>query len=154
MGESSGRTGGCLCGAVRYRMASEPFDAGYCHCRMCQRFSGAPAMVFASIAREDLIFERGEPVRSRSSDLGERWFCAECGSSLAMWVSYSPGTIDVAVTSLDELIDLPPQFHIWRESRVGWFDTIDALPRHEQSRPATMTRCPELASIARAALTD
>ena len=44
-----GLTGGCMCGAVRYELKSEPFDCGWCHCRTCQLNSGAPAMVFASV---------------------------------------------------------------------------------------------------------
>ncbi|HEX6636422.1 MAG TPA: hypothetical protein VF033_02095 [Steroidobacteraceae bacterium] len=39
---SAGLEGGCACGAVRYRLASAPFDAGYCHCEVCRRSSGAP----------------------------------------------------------------------------------------------------------------
>lgn len=147
------RRGGCLCGAIRYRLASELTDAGYCHCRMCQRFSGAPVMAFASVPRGDFILERGEPVRRRSSDLGERWFCQGCGSSLAMWVHYAPDMIDIALANLDDPIDVPPQFHIWRQSRIGWFDTIDALPRHERARPETMKHCPELARGAQPAMT-
>lgn len=144
------RTGGCLCGAIRYRLLSEPFDAGYCHCRMCQLFSGAPVMAFASVPRCDLVLEKGRPARRRSSELGERWFCRDCGSSLAMVVRYQADQIDFAIATLDDPIDLPPSFHIWRESRVGWFDTIDALPRHERARPRTMTRCPEIARGAEA----
>lgn len=129
------RTGGCLCGAIRYRLTSEPVDPGYCHCRMCQRFSGAPVMAFASVPLAGFRIEHGKPVRARSSEAGERWFCGDCGSSLAMWVSHAPDMVDFAMTSLDDPTWLPPAFHIWRESRVGWFDTIDALPRHERARP-------------------
>ena len=46
---SDDRVGGCLCGAVRYRLTSAPFDTGYCHCRMCQRTAGAPVMVFSTV---------------------------------------------------------------------------------------------------------
>jgi len=139
------RTGGCLCSAIRYRLRSQPFDAGYCHCRMCQLASGAPVMAFASVPRGDLLIERGDPVRRRSSDLGERWFCGDCGTSLAMAVSYQPDTIDFAIPTLDEPIEVPPAYHIWRESRIGWFDTIDSLPRHERARPETAARTPEIA---------
>jgi hypothetical protein len=41
--------GGCLCGAVRFSLASKPYDAGWCHCRTCQLNSGSPAMVFAAV---------------------------------------------------------------------------------------------------------
>jgi len=142
---SGDRSGGCLCGAIRYRLLSEPTDAGYCHCRMCQLASGAPVVAFATVPRADYLLERGEPARRRSSQVGERWFCSDCGSPMAMVVSHAPGTIDFTLATLDDCLDLPPSFHIWRQSRIGWFDTIDALPRHERSRPQTMAVRPELA---------
>ena len=49
-------TGGCLCGGVRYELASEPFDCGWCHCRTCQLYGGAPAMAFASVPEEDFAW--------------------------------------------------------------------------------------------------
>ena len=52
-------TGGCLCGAVRYELNSEPFDCGWCHCRTCQLFGGAPAMAFASVPTGDHSLDRG-----------------------------------------------------------------------------------------------
>lgn len=133
--EAGIRTGGCLCGEIRFRLDSEPSDPGYCHCRMCQRFGGSPVMAFASVPLAALRFEGEAPARYRSSADGERWFCRHCGSSLAMWVSRALDLIDVAMAALDDPTLLPPAFHIWRESRIGWFDTIDALPRHERDRP-------------------
>ena len=140
MVEQSERSGGCLCGAIRYRLLSEPYDAGYCHCRMCQLTSGAPVMAFASVPRADFLLEKGQLACRRSSESGERWFCGDCGSPIAMIVDYAPDEIDFTVVTLDDSIDLPPRFHIWRESRIGWFDTVDALPRHERSRPETAAR--------------
>ncbi|WP_119460186.1 GFA family protein [Rhodospirillaceae bacterium SYSU D60014] len=40
--------GGCLCGAIRYRVSTPPLQAGYCHCRLCQRSTGAPVLSWAS----------------------------------------------------------------------------------------------------------
>ena len=54
-----GLTGGCMCGAVRYELKSEPFDCGWCHCRTCQLNSGAPAMVFASVPEGDFVWTEG-----------------------------------------------------------------------------------------------
>ena len=69
-------TGGCLCGAVRYRLASEQFDAGWCHCRTCQLNSGSPAMAFASVNAGDFCVEQGEEALGRieSSSFGHRRF--------------------------------------------------------------------------------
>jgi hypothetical protein len=132
-----GATGGCLCGAVRFRLAVIPSEAGYCHCRMCQRFSGAPVMVFATVPIGGFVVTRGEPRRRRSSAFGERWFCGECGSPLAMRVDHQPDTLDFAVTSLDDPGAIPPQFHIWTKCRVPWFEIRDNLPRYATFRPET-----------------
>jgi hypothetical protein len=128
--------GGCQCGAVRYSLGSTPSDVGYCHCRMCQRSSGAPVMAFGSVPLADFKVERGKPRRRRSSGFGERWFCGDCGSPLAMRVDFQPETIDIAVTSLDDPSRAAPGFHLWTSSRIPWFDTRDALPRHEGFRAA------------------
>ena len=51
--------GGCACGRVRYELRSQPFDTGYCHCRICQRISGAPALVFTTVPLEDFVVIEG-----------------------------------------------------------------------------------------------
>ena len=130
--------GGCLCGAVRYRLASAPFDAGYCHCRICQLASGAPVMAFATVPRGDYVVTRGEPKRRASSDFGERWFCCECGTPLTMIVTHQPETLDFTIATLDMPESVAPGFHIWCRSRICWFDTADRLPRHQRFRPDTV----------------
>jgi hypothetical protein len=134
---SADRVGGCLCGAVRYRLASAPFDTGYCHCRMCQRTAGAPVMVFSTVPLDDFVITEGEPRRRRSSDFGERWFCGDCGSPLAMRTDHQPQTIDFPVASLDDPSAAAPGFHIWTERQIPWFEVSDDLPRHARFRPDT-----------------
>ena len=67
-------TGGCLCGSVRYELKSEPFDCGWCHCRTCQLFGGAPAMAFASVPTEDHVWTDGEAAVRwiKTSSFGQR----------------------------------------------------------------------------------
>jgi hypothetical protein len=127
--------GGCLCGAVRYRLHAEPFDPGYCHCRLCRRASGAPVLVFASVPRVAFELVCGTPRRYRSSSFGERSFCGDCGTQLYMEVDHDPETVDVTVASLDDPDATPPEFHIWHASRIGWFETRDDLPRFHAARP-------------------
>ena len=138
-GMSSISEGGCACGTVRYALRSAPFDAGWCHCRICQRVSGAPAMVFASVPTGDFAFIAGaERVkRFASSEFGHRQFCGDCGSPLTIAVEFQPVTIDFAIATLDDPDAVAPGFHIFRASRVAWFETADDLPRHERFRPRT-----------------
>jgi hypothetical protein len=135
MTSSGALHGGCACGAVRYRLEAEPFDAGYCHCRICQTWSGAPAVAFGTVPRNAFVLTRGEAARFRSSDFGERWFCAACGSGLAMTVDHQPETIDFTLATLDTPSTVEPRFHIWTDRRIAWFDTADGWPRFGRFRP-------------------
>ena len=130
-------TGGCMCGAVRYELKSEPFDCGWCHCRTCQLNSGAPGMVFASVPEGDIVWIRGgEQVKSvPSSSFGHREFCGQCGTPFLMKVDHQPETVDFSVATLDQPGRITPGFHIFWSSRVPWFDPGDDLPRHDRFRP-------------------
>lgn len=89
---STCHSGGCACGAVRYEFRSTLFDAGWCHCRICQRVSGAPAMAFASVPPDDLVITEGAETvrRCASSEFGRREYCGACGTPLTMTTSRSP----------------------------------------------------------------
>ena len=131
--------GGCACGAVRYRLASEPFDGGWCHCRTCQRISGAPAMVFASVPAGHLVWTEGadKVKRFKSSSFGHRSYCGECGTPFLMEVDHQPETVDFSVATLDDPGLVRPGFHIFWSSRVPWFEPKDGLPRYDRFRPDT-----------------
>jgi hypothetical protein len=77
----------------------------------------------------DFQIIKGEPRRFRSSDFGERWFCGDCGMPLCMHVDHQPDTIDFTIGSLDQPEHVAPGFHIWRQSKIPWFETADDLPR-------------------------
>ncbi len=141
----SGVTGRCACGAIRYALLSEPFDAGYCHCRMCQLTSGAPVMAFATVPIADFRLTVGEMRVRRSSDFGERGFCGDCGTPLTMHVDHQPDTMDFTIATLDLPEHVQPGFHIWHGSRIGWFETQDALTRHAGFRAETSGLTDEIA---------
>jgi hypothetical protein len=134
-----GMAGGCLCGAIRYELASQPFDCGWCHCRTCQLYGGAPAMAFASVARDDFGWTKGEDQLRwlKSSSFGQRAFCGTCGTPLQVTVEHQPDTIDFAVATLDRPESVPPEFHIFWGSKVAWFNPGDDLPTHDKFRPNT-----------------
>lgn len=140
--------GQCACGAIRYELASEPFDAGYCHCKICQRTSGAPVMAYATVPFADYRVIQGMPALRRSSELAERSFCDACGTPLAMHASYQPNTIDFTVATLDDPDRVKPSFHIWIGSKIGWFDTSDGFSRHAGFRSHTRGMDNEIAASA------
>jgi hypothetical protein len=120
--------GGCLCGDIRYEASAVPEDNGYCHCRMCQRASGAPAQCYAGFPIAAFAYVAGEPVVYVSSDIGERRFCARCGSSIEFRERLSPARVYVNAGTLDDPSVAPPAKHIWTASRVPWFALAGGLP--------------------------
>jgi hypothetical protein len=134
-----GLTGRCMCGTVRYKLKSEPFDCGWCNCRTCQLTSGSPAMAFASVPVEDMVWTEGaSSVKTvPSSRFGHRTFCGECGTPFQMKVNHQPETVDFSVSTLDDPNAMAPGFHIFWASRVPWFDPDDDLPRFDKFRPDT-----------------
>jgi hypothetical protein len=126
--------GGCLCGRLRYE-ARDPIDAGYCHCRLCQRSSGAPVLAWASFPTAGFSFTEGKPESYRSSPAGLRDFCTNCGTQIAFRGTAKPTRIDVNIASLDDPASIKPEYHIWVGSRVPWFHIDDDLPRYSDEGP-------------------
>lgn len=121
-------TGGCLCGEIRYEIKGEDLGSTYCHCRMCQRFSGAPATVGTGFRRDDFRVTHGEAKIYKSSLIAERAFCPTCGSSLWMqWFEWE--WIYVKTTTLDHPENFAPNSHLGIESQMPWHDIHDDLPR-------------------------
>ncbi len=127
--------GGCLCGSLRYAARAAPFDSGYCHCRLCQRSSGAPVLAFASFRARDFAYLKGAPASYRSSPRGSREFCATCGTQIAFRGDATPDQVDVNTGSLDDPARVEPRRHIYTASRIPWFETTDRLPRHPDGGP-------------------
>lgn len=120
-------TGGCLCGAVRYE-AREPIDSAYCHCRMCQRWAGAPTAAGLGFRTAALRITRGQPKFYKSSPSADRGFCADCGSNLLMRYP-DIDEIWASIGSLDDPEKAPPLRHVGIESQLSWFVLADDLPR-------------------------
>jgi hypothetical protein len=127
--------GGCLCGEIRYRVNGTIIDAGYCHCRLCQRASGAPVVAWLTGSVGSFSYVQGTPSVYRSSAHSQREFCGRCGTQLVFRRTVAPVTVDVTIASLDDPSLIEPEYHIWRESRIKWFETGDSLPRHDDSGP-------------------
>lgn len=121
-------TGGCLCGAVRYEMRGPPQKSGYCHCRMCQKVSGAPCIVGVYFAKQVFRITRGQPTFYRSSNVAERGFCGNCGSQI-LYRPLRSESIVSNVGGLDRPEDTPPTYHTGVEGEISWLRLDDALPR-------------------------
>jgi hypothetical protein len=124
---SEAMTGGCQCGAVRYRVASEPKLVAVCHCRMCQKASGSILWPFFTVPREALAWTRGRPAHFRSSAAAERGFCAACGTPLT-FEAHGDDTIDLGLGTLDDPAALKPAAQYWIATRMPWFGELAGLP--------------------------
>lgn len=117
--------GGCTCGAVRYRMTRKPIFVHCCHCRWCQRETGASFALNALIEADRVIVLKGEPERvdtPSESGKGQKIFrCPAC--RIALWSNYA-GAGDavrfVRVGTLDDPDRLPPDIHIYTRSKQPW----------------------------------
>ena len=127
--------GGCLCGTIRYKSQLAPEYVGYCHCRQCRMSSGAPVSAWASFPIEAFQYTQGSPRIFNSSTHGQREFCDDCGSQLLFRSTSSANVVDVNVGSLDTPEQLAPEYHIWTESQLKWFEILDKLPRHKKDGP-------------------
>jgi hypothetical protein len=135
-------TGGCLCGELRYEIRGDPLGVGYCHCRWCQRQSGAPFLVFARFHAGNLIWTRGKVATYASSREVERGFCSRCGSTLT-FARPVRKEISIAVGSLDDPNRFEPRRHIFTDHQVPWLHIDDRLPRHKRFWPGAEDREPE-----------
>lgn len=127
--------GGCLCGAVRYRVTGESKVITHCHCRMCQRSSGAAFVTWATYLPEQIEWTQGELKIFASSQNADRGFCANCGTPIAFF-TFKNGRelleIDLTLCSFDRPDDRMPQFHIWTSSQRSWIHLNDSLPCHAE----------------------
>ena len=122
-------TGGCQCGAIRFAVSAPPVKVSICHCRMCQKASGAPFASFADIDRENFIWTRGKPAAFRSSSIAERDFCRDCGTPLSFRRIDGP-RIEIMTGAFDRPDRVIPTLQFGTESRLGWVVGIANLPSH------------------------
>ena len=86
------KTGGCLCGAVKFEAEMEDLSFGACHCGMCRRWVGGPFL--AKEAETVTVTDGADELNAyRSSDWAERVSCASCGSRVicARWAGATGG---------------------------------------------------------------
>ena len=117
--------GGCDCKAVRYRMETKPLFVNCCHCRWCQRESGASFALNAMIETNRLTVLAGTPdMVDTPSNSGKGQKIARCPKCrIALWSHYAgagPVVAFVRVGTLDNPDALPPDIHIFTASKQPW----------------------------------
>jgi hypothetical protein len=120
-------TGGCQCGAIRFALKASPIRVSICHCRMCQKASGAPFASFADIEKSDFSWTRGRPAAFKSSTIAERDFCRDCGTPLS-FRRIDGERIEIMTGAFDRPDRVIPTRQYGTESRLGWVVGISNLP--------------------------
>jgi hypothetical protein len=133
--------GGCSCRAVRYRMTSRPLFVHCCHCRWCQRESGAAFALNALIESDRVETLSGTPqeiLTPSESGKGQRIVrCPQC--RIALWSHYAGGGDTfkfVRVGTLDDPDAFPPDIHIFTASKQPWVvlpQGVPAVPEYYKS---------------------
>ncbi len=126
--------GGCLCGAIRYRVEGNPRRATHCHCLHCRRGSGAAFVTWIEFDPSDFAVVSGTPARYESRPGVTRKFCGQCGTQLTYEHADEPDTIDVTACSLDDVDGISPDDHVWADRMAAWVKLDDGLPRYKRGR--------------------
>ena len=122
------RTGGCLCGAVRYAVRGEPVHVGRCHCANCRKESGGPYTIYAQWPVD--AFELTGEVAVYEG----RHFCPRCGSRLQ---NHDPGdpVVELPLGSLDDApFELKPEAELWIKRRESWIPPVEGASQWQENR--------------------
>jgi hypothetical protein len=128
---SNAREGGCACGAVRYRLTSDPLFIHCCHCLNCQRQTGSAFVINLLIEadRIELLAGAPQPVEvPRDDGSTQKIFrCPTC--QVAVYSQYThPRVRFVRGGTLDDPRGVAPDVHIFTRSKVGWITLPESVP--------------------------
>ncbi len=136
-------TGGCLCGAVQYRLTGPLGDIVHCHCETCRKTHSSAFSSVAAVADEDFQILSGvENLRYFESSPGKlRWFCQACGSHIyakragTAHLILRLGSLDNASLTAD---NTPcERSHIWVSQQANWYRGDAELPVYDEFEPVT-----------------
>ena len=133
-------TGGCLCGAIRFRVSGEPYEIGHCHCTACRRQTGAGYATYVVMMARDVSWE-GALATYRSTPGVERGFCPTCGSTLS-FARPDRGEMSLHAGTFDRPEAIRPRLHVFCGQAVGFAPVGDTLPRHDRFPPGETDREP------------
>jgi hypothetical protein len=127
-------TGSCLCGAIRYTVDATVKELRACHCRNCQKASGAGGSVNAVVPSSAFRITHGSPkrysARADSGRLLHRYFCGDCGSPLYSQRETTPETVVVRAGTFDNAGEMRISANIWTKSARAWSYIDPASTQH------------------------
>lgn len=125
------KTGGCLCGAVRYTVSLALTQVTFCHCSRCRRWNGHVA-AYAAVDHAGLHLTEQRGLKwYGSSPTVRKGFCGECGSSL-FWDEEGDSKVGICAGTFDAPTGLTPKAHIYLGSKGDYYEVPeDGLLRRE-----------------------
>ena len=134
MAQTDNKTGGCLCGAIRYEIDGPLKKVVYCHCEQCRKSNGH-FVAATSVAHEYLHIEGDSNLTwFQSSDIARRGFCNVCGSSL-FWEPSHGKYMGVWAGTIDAPTGLTSHEHIYGDDASDYYELTDGLPQFPQDHP-------------------
>jgi hypothetical protein len=134
------RTGGCLCGAVRFTVTAEPLVVRTCWCRVCQALGAGSATVNAGFPSEAVTITGQTTDYISTADSGttmHRRFCPICGTALFSQAETRRHQIYIRVGAMDQREGLAPQITIWTEAAPAWACINPDIPKATRQVPPT-----------------
>ncbi|MGE0025356.1 MAG: GFA family protein [Hyphomicrobium sp.] len=131
-------SGGCLCGAVRFKVSGTPIRMAQCHCLDCQRASGTGHMSNAIFNAADVEISGATASYASTSDSGNvltRHFCPTCGGRVFLTSKARPGKIVMAVGAFDDMSWFEPEIVLFTKRRPHWDITTEDVPNFEAGPP-------------------
>ncbi|WP_417460479.1 GFA family protein [Kordiimonas sp.] len=131
-------TGGCLCGAVRYEITGPLRDVVNCHCGMCQKLHGSFGAHTKALKKNIKITRSDGLAFYKTSDVAERGYCRDCGSSL-FWQPFELDATGILAGSLDDTSGLKTMGHIFVGEKAEFVEITDGLPQFKASSDGAFT---------------
>lgn len=129
------QSGGCVCGAVRYRLTADPVVLYACHCTDCQTATGTAFALTMIVERGAIEVTRGEPQRHEFRLDAKRekrsFHCTACNTTLWTAPTGFPNLLNLRPGTLDDTSWLAPAGHIWTRSAQSWFAIPECVLRYE-----------------------
>jgi len=131
------RTATCHCGQLRVIASGEPERVYVCHCKACQRRTGAVIHNGSSWRKSQVRIEGEHKIYGRPADSGFEirfHFCPNCGSSVFWEGDRNPATYGIAVGCFADPDFPAPTSSGWEESMHRWLGLPAGAARFPQSR--------------------
>lgn len=129
--------GGCLCGAVRYKVSGTPLRTHVCHCTFCQRRTGSSNGLVAVFDAKNVETTGVLATYEHRSDESGRWlrldFCPRCGTNVGFDFERVPTARAISVGTFDDPGWIKIDRHIWTRSALPWMplpDDVEKFPKH------------------------